>query len=292
MKQSAKEYNYSFDGPTAILLTSYGCRYNCAFCAARSIRGKGVKFRSVKDVLDEIEFLMQNHNLRYISFLDECFFDDRVRAETIMRAFIERNYNLTWKMPNVSAWHLDDDLLELMKESGCKMITVSVESGSERVLHKIIRKPIKLNIFPKIIKKCKELSIDIAANFVIGMPGETWEEIRQTFRFAEESNFDLVSFHIATPYPKTDLYRIAKEEKLLPLDFDFRNPKYFGTSEGFITTNEFTPFELKVLRAYEWDRINFKTQEKVEKIARMMFMTLEQLNEHRKQTRIKLGVHH
>ncbi len=66
----------------------------------------------------------------------------------------------------------------------------------------------------------------------------------------------------------------------MPPDFDFRNPKYYGTSEGFITTDEFTPLELKVLRAYEWDRINFKTSEKVEKIAKMNYMTVENLNAH------------
>ncbi|NQV49895.1 MAG: radical SAM protein [Candidatus Marinimicrobia bacterium] len=292
LTQSAKEYNYSFQGPTAILLTSYGCRYNCSFCAARTIRGRGINYRSTEDVLEEIDSLIQNHGVRHLSFLDECFLDDREHAMTIMQAFIDRKYNITWKMPNVSAWHLDDELLELMKDSGCKMITVSVESGNDRVLHKIIRKPVKLGIFPNIVRKCNELGIEIAANFVIGMPGETWDEIRETFRFAEAMNFDLVSFHIATPYPKTDLYKIAKEQNLLPENFDFRNPKYFGTSEGFITTDEFTPLELKVLRAYEWDRINFKTPENIEKIARMMFMSVEQLNDHRKQTRTKLGIHH
>jgi anaerobic magnesium-protoporphyrin IX monomethyl ester cyclase len=292
LKQQSMDYNINFDGPTGVLLTSYGCKYNCIFCAARTIRGRGTAYRSAENVIEEIEWLMQEHGVKHLSFLDELFLGDRKRAETIMKTFIARDYNLTWKMPNVSAWHLDDELLELMKMSGCKAIVVSVESGSERVLHKIIRKPLKLNIFPPIVRKCKELGIDIVANFVIGLPDETWNEIRQTFRVAEELDFDLCSFHIATPYPGTDLFKIANKQKLLPEDFDFRNPKYFGTSQGFITTKEFTPFELMVLRSFEWDRINFKTPEKVAKIAKMMNMSVEQLNEHRKQTRLKCGVHY
>lgn len=292
LHQRTIDYNFNFAGPTGILLTSYGCKYNCVFCATRAIRGKDIVFRPAVDVLEEIEWLMREHGTNHLSFLDECFLADRERAKTIMNAFIERGYNLTWKMPNVSAWHLDDELLELMKRSGCKMITVSVESGSERVLHKIIRKPLKLDIFPNIISKCRKLGIDIATNFVIGLPGETWEEIRQTFRVAEELDFDLSAFHIATPYPGTDLYRTAKKQKMLPADFDFRNPKYFGTSQGFITTSEFSPLELMVLRAYEWDRINFKTSEKTAKMAQLMNMTMEQLQEHRKQTRIKCGIHY
>jgi len=292
LDQAGKEYNYSFPGKTAILLTSYGCKYNCVFCATRTLRGKGIVFRPMEDVLEEIEWLMAHHGVQHLSFLDECFLADRKRTEAIMTTIIQRNLNLTWKMPNVSAWHLDGALLELMKASGCTMICVSVESGSDRVLHEVIHKPLRLEMFAPIIKKCHELGIDIAANFVIGLPGETWDEIRQTFAFADESGFDLCSFHIATPYPKTALYATAKKNGYLPNDFDFRNPKFFGTSQGFITTEEFTPFELMVLRAFEWDRINFKNNAKTVKIARMMNMTEDQLDVHRKQTRKKLGVHH
>lgn len=292
LKQHSIDYNINFDDPTGVLLTSYGCKYNCIFCAARTIRSRGTVYRSAQNVIEEIEWLMHEYGIKHLSFLDELFLGNRKRAETIMNTFIDRDYNLTWKMPNVSAWHLDDELLELMKMSGCTAIAVSVESGSERVLHKIIRKPLKLNIFPPIVRKCKKLGIDIVANFVIGLPGETWDEIRQTFRVAEKLDFDLCSFHIATPYPGTDLFKIANKKKLLPEDFDFRNPKYFGTSQGFITTKEFTPFELMVLRSFEWDRINFKTPEKVAKIAKMMNMSVEQLNEHRKRTRLKCGVHY
>lgn len=291
LDQAGKEYNYSFPGRTAILLTSYGCPYNCVFCATRTLRGRRIVFRPTEDVLEEIEWLVATHGVQHLSFLDECFLADRQRAEVIMRAMIQRSLNLTWKMPNVSAWHLDDALLDLMSSSGCTMICVSVESGCDRVLREVIHKPLRLEIFPRIIRKCRELRIDIAANFVIGLPGETWSEIRQTFAFAEESGFDLCSFHIATPYPKTDLYVIAKDKGYLPHDFDFRNPKYFGTSQGFMSTEEFTPFELMVLRAFEWDRINFKDHSKTARIARMMNMTEDQLDAHRRQSRIKLGVH-
>jgi anaerobic magnesium-protoporphyrin IX monomethyl ester cyclase len=191
----------------------------------------------------------------------------------------------------VSAWHLDDKLLDLMKESGCVQITISVESGSQRVLNKIMRKPLKLKIIPGIVKKCKEIGIDVGANFVIGLPGETWEELRQTFRFAEKCNFNLGHFHIATPLPKTDMYEIAKKQNLLPSDFSFFDPNFFGYSRGYITTDEFTPFELMILRAYEWDRINFNTPKKVEKAAEMMRLTINELNYHRKQTRLKCGIH-
>ena len=292
LENQTRDYNFCFDGPTAVLLTSFGCKFNCVFCATRSIRGKLVSFRPAEKVLEEIDWLMREFGVKHLSFLDELFLADHERAEYIMNAFIDRGYNLTWKMPNVSAWHLNDRLLELMKRSGCSFITVSVESGVQRVLSKVIRKPLKLDIFPAIIKKCKEIGMDINANFVIGLPGETWEDIRQTFRVAEELDFDISSFHIATPYPGTDLYKIARDGNMLPEDFDFRSPEYYGTSRGFITTEEFTPQELMTLRAYEWERINFKTPEKTKKAARLMNMSVEQLKDHCKATRQALGVLH
>jgi radical SAM superfamily enzyme YgiQ (UPF0313 family) len=243
-------------------------------------------------VIEEIEYLIREHGIRNLSFWDECFLANRTRVEKILNTFIERNYNLNWKMPNASAWHLDDSLLELMKRSGCSQITISVESGSPRVLYDIIRKKqLKLDSIPHIVRKCRELDIMILANFVIGLPGETWDEIRETFRVAENLDFDMVAFHIATPYPKTDLYAIAKEQNLLPPDFHFLDPRFWGTSQGFITTDEFTPTELMVLRAYEWDRINFSSPEKIQKIALMMNISVKELNKIRKQTRLNLGVY-
>lgn len=292
LELNSSDYNFTFDGPTAILLTSYGCPYDCVFCASKSISGGKVAFRSKEDVISEIAWFAQQHGVRNFSFLDECFLSDSRRAIDIMNGIMDISGDISWKLPNASAWHLDDEMLNLMKESGCRMLTVSVESGSERVLRDIIHKDIKLDLFPRIVDRCRELNIDIAANFVIGLPGESWDEIRETFRVAEELNFDLCSFHIATPYPKTDLYRIARDGGMLPSDFDFRNPKYYGTSQGFITTDQFTPYELMILRAFEWDRINFCTPTRVAKIASMMNMTVDELNEHRTHTRRKLGVHH
>jgi radical SAM superfamily enzyme YgiQ (UPF0313 family) len=291
MRQSLKDYQFNSDRPSLPMISSYGCPYNCLFCASRTISGRSTAFRPVEDVLQEIEFLKIQYGVESITFIDDCLLASRPRIESILNAFIERNYNLTWKAASVSAWHLDDTLLDLMKRSGCTQITVSVESGSQRVLSNIMRKPLKLQIIPGIVKKCKEIGIDIGANFVIGLPGETWEEIRQTFRFAEESDFDLSHFHIATPLPKTDLYKLAMKCRLLPSDFSFLDPNFFGYGRGYITTDEFTPSELMILRAYEWDRINFNTRQKVEKVAQMMCLTNDELELHRKQTRLKCGIH-
>ncbi|MBI5447030.1 MAG: radical SAM protein [Deltaproteobacteria bacterium] len=289
--QESDDYQSNAPDLCGNILTSYGCQYNCLFCAARTISGRKVAFRPVADVLEEMEYLMNEHGVRYFIFHDDAFVANRKRTRQMLNAFIERQYNVRWKLVNVAAWNLDDELLSLLKAAGCEQLTISVESGSQRVLKEIVRKPLKLEIVPPLVRKCRALGITIGANFVFGFPGETWEEIRQTVRFAEQCDFDIAHFCIATPLPKTDLYELAREKGCLPADFSFTDPRFFGFGRAFLTTDEFTPFELMVLRSYEWDRINFGTPEKLRKIAELMNLSVAELNEHRRLTRQRCGVH-
>ena len=286
-------YHYvSFVEPTVILLTSYGCSYNCCFCASASIRGRKVSYRDPENVLKEIDFFYNKYNIRHFAIQDELFLANKKRVKTILKGIIDRKYDITWKQVNGSVWHLDDEILELMKESGCQILFISVESGSQRVLNDIIGKPIDLKRVPTVVKKCNELGLWISANFVIGFPGETWEEIRLTFKLADQLSLDCASFTIATPLPKTELFEICMRDNLLPSDFNFSDPQYIGYGKGFITTDQFTPNELMILRAFEWDRINFSTPEKCEIFARIHNMTIEELKEQRRQTRRNVGLYY
>ena len=286
-------YHYvSFVEPTAIILTSYGCSYNCCFCASASIRGRKVSYRDPEDVLKEIDFFYNQHNIRHFAIQDELFLANKKRVKIILNGIIDRKYDITWKQVNGSVWHLDDEILELMKKSGCQILFISVESGSQRVLKDIIGKPIDLERVPRVVKKCNEIGLWISANFVIGFPGETWEEIRQTFKLAEQLTLDCRSFTIATPLPKTKLFDICMKDNLLPVDFNFSDPQYIGYGKGFITTDQFTPNEVMILRAFEWDRINFSNPEKCEVFARIHNMTLEELEEQRRQTRRNVGLYY
>lgn len=291
ISQLTKVYQVNSDKPTAFIITSYGCPHNCVFCASRTISGRNTVFRPVRDVIDEIEYLITNYDVKNLIFVDDALLTNKKRAVRLFTDIIERDYRLSWKVASVAAWDINDELLELMAKSGCVQITISVESGSQRVLKEVIRKPLKLGIIPDIIQKCRNFGIFIGANFVIGLPGETWDEIRRSCRFAEECDFDVVHFHIATPLPHTDLYNICKENNYLSKDFNFLSPDFFGFGKGFITTEEFTPLELEVLRSFEWDRINFSSPSKIDRIAKVYNLSVGELNEHRRQTRRKLGLH-
>lgn len=273
----------------ANVLTSYGCPYNCIFCASRSISGRKVVVRPADDVLEEIDYLVRKCGIELLNIMDDNILFDRDRAEYIFREIIMRQYNIEVRIDNLAIWHLDKEILELMKEAGVTRMGVSVESGCERVLHKIMRKPLKLEIVKPIRELCRETGILMTANFMIGLPGETWDEIRESLRFAEYCDFDLISIHIATPLPKTDLYTYAIEYGALNKDYCFFDDSHFGSGVGYLETDEFTPKELETIRAYEWDRINFSTADKRRRACEVLELTEKELKDLRKQTRIKCG---
>lgn len=273
----------------ANIITSYGCPYNCIFCASRSISGRKVVVRPADDVLEELDYLIKECKIELLNIMDDNILFDKERAKYIFNEIIRRKYNIEIRIDNLAIWHLDEEMIELLKRAGCTRMGVSIESGCERVLHKIIRKPLKLEIVKPIRELCRKAGILLHANFMIGVPGETWNEIRESLQFAEECDFDLMSIHIATPLPKTDLYDYAKETGALAPDFSFFDDTHFGMGVGYLTTDEFTPRELEILRAFEWDRINFSTPEKRERACQILELTQDELSEFRKQTRINCG---
>jgi len=275
--------------PVGQTITSRGCPYKCIFCSSNQIYGKDTVMRSAENVLSEIDMLVNDYGIQELIIVDDNFLLKKQRALDIMQGMIDRKYDLVWKSNNLPIFLMDEAIIDKMKESGCYQASVSIESGSPNTL-KIMKKPVRLDKIQPAIDKLKEVDIELISNFVIGFPGETWEDIRQCFRYAEEIDIDYVLFSIATPLPATELYDICQEEDVLPYDFDFETFQYYGFGKGVITTEEFTPFELQVLRAFEWDRINFKTLAKKEKIARMLGISLEELEAWRKETRRQLGV--
>jgi len=284
MKYATQIQRESIDRPKAIpfarTMTSRGCPYNCCFCEVETLQGKRPRLRSLENVLGEIEWLIKDHGIRAILFDDDNLLINKKRAKNLFKAMIDRKYNLKWNAPALALYQLDEEMIGIMKESGCSYVQVAIESGVQRVLDDIIHKPLNLKHARKMLQKLKEFKIDTSANFIVGFPGETWDEIEETFRFAEDIDVDYVKIALATPLPNTELYRIAREKGYLVDGFHFNQHLW---TDGWIETEEFKPQDLKILRAYERDRINFSRPEKREKIAKMMDVTEERLNEIRKE---------
>lgn len=268
--------------PYAKMITSRGCPIGCTFCQVEVISGKITRYQSASRVVDEMEWLIDRYGVKAIDFLDDNFLGHKGRSREIFREMIRRKVPVVWNAANVSSWFLNDEILELMKESGCQYVSIAVESGVERVLKHIIKKPVKLDHVHAMVAKVRALEMDSTTLWVIGSPGETWNEIRETIRVAEWMQSDYTKINVATPYPGTELFDMAVHGGYLKPEFDFDDLSW---GQATISTEEFSSTELTILRAFEWDRINFTNPERRLKIARMMQITPEELDTIRRQTR-------
>jgi radical SAM superfamily enzyme YgiQ (UPF0313 family) len=201
--------------PYARILTSRGCPYNCVFCQVESISGRKFRPRSPENILDEIQYLKDTYGIKSIIFDDDNLFNNKQRAKEFLQGIIDRNLVMPWVAIAVAVFKLDAELVKLMRLSGCEYIAIAIESGTERVLKKIIKKPVNFEHAKKMVRLAKEIGIYVAANFIVGFPTETWDEIRQTIKFAEEIDVDYVKLFSAIPLRNTKLWDLCKKEGAL-----------------------------------------------------------------------------
>ena len=264
--------------PYARIMTSRGCPINCAFCQVGTISGAEFRPRSPDNVLKEIKWLKETYGIKSLIFDDDNLLHDKKRATEIFRGMIDNDLVMPWVSIGLAVFKLDKEMLDLMRQSGCEYIAVAIESGTKRVLKQIINKPISFDYAIEMVKCARSLGIYVAANFIVGFPTETWDEIRQTLSFAEAIDVDYAKIFHAVPLPHTRLWDLCEKEHA------FKGNGHFQWSKGNIETKEFTSNDLTVLRAYEWDRINFSNPAKKYRTAKMMGITEEELDVIRKGT--------
>jgi len=232
--------------PFMNLITSRGCPYRCNFCSSTNFWGNQYRVRSAGNVLLEMEELAGKYGVREFKFFDDNLTADRGRAKEIFRGMIERNLKVSWNTPNgVHLMNLDEEMLDLMKGSGCYELTLAIESGDPGVLRDIIHKPTDLAEVERVVKLIRKKGIDSSGFFVIGFPGETKEQIQRTFDFSRKLNLDRIMFFIANPLPGTELYRICLDKGYIDRNYRFDEIDYF---EGRFSTPEWTYQELYQLR--------------------------------------------
>lgn len=227
--------------PYLPMITSRGCPFKCVFCSVHNLWGNNYRKRSAKNVLTELEYLVNKFGVKEVLFEDDNLTLDNERAKKIFQGIIDKRLDISWSTPNGIALHtLDDGLLELMKASGCYSISVGIESGDEFVLKNIIEKPITLSKVKPIINKARKLGLETTAFFVVGFPGESYHQMQNTFRFARNLKADNVNFFFATPLPGTRLLKLCKEKGLVRGDLIYGRLKsdepYFDT--GYLSKEE------------------------------------------------------
>lgn len=195
------------------IISSRGCPFRCTFCSSGNFWGYKIRFRSAKNVLDEIKMLY-NLGIRFIVFNDDNFTSNKKRAIEICKMIIAEGLHekMGWQC-RAEVNIIDDELLDWMKKSNCNMIEFGIEDCTEQGL-KWFKKSHTQEQVKHAFNLCKKYKIKTKSYFIIGGDHETKENIKLKKRYIEELNPDVTSASILLAYPKTEVYEIGKKKGL------------------------------------------------------------------------------
>ena len=189
--------------PVAPILTSRGCPYACGFCSVPQLVGRKMRYRSAELVCDELQLLRDGFGVREFQIVDDNFTISRKHAMRICEEILSRGLVMPWSCPNgVRIDALDDELLDAMQASGCYSISLGIESGSPKVLERMV-KHLDLGVVSGVVDKIVRRGMEAHAFFILGYPGETRQEALETIRLAESLPLTRANFSLFTPLPAT-----------------------------------------------------------------------------------------
>lgn len=191
------------------ILTSRGCANKCIFCSSitRESSGNMIRLRNAVNVIDEVDKFYKN-GINAISFADDNFAFDKSHVFRICKEFIKRKLKIKW-ICHVNINDAEQNMLLLMKKAGCLLLKFGVESGSPRIIELINKSDDGYGWIEKSIRAfnyARKLGMQTHALFIIGNPGETKKETKQTVDFAKRLRADLIQIHFFTPYADSKIF--------------------------------------------------------------------------------------
>jgi len=196
--------------PWITMITSRGCPYQCTFCSwPQTMYGHRYRVRSAQNVVDEMEYCVEKYRPGEIFFDDDTFTIGKTRVMEICREIRDRDLSVIWSCMGRTDT-VDDEMLAHMFDAGCRKIKFGVETGSTRIMA-AIQKGLDLNKVAAAFQMARSVGMEVHGTFMIGLPGETRDTVRETVQLACSIPMDSVQFSIATPFPGTDFYRQCRQ---------------------------------------------------------------------------------
>ena len=222
-----RKYGYTLDSPEVpfveelpppflTIIAGRGCKYNCNFCqpAERRLFGRKVRRRSVPNIIAELKALRDRYHFASFMFHDDCLTEDREWVIEFCRAYKAEGFTQPFfcqSRADIIVKH--PDMVRLMADAGLRGYFIGFESGSDRVL-KFLRKGTTRAINLEAARICRKNGIAIWANYMLGIPTETKEEVMETISMLKEMDPDYYSPAFYTPHPGSDLYDYCLEHGL------------------------------------------------------------------------------
>jgi anaerobic magnesium-protoporphyrin IX monomethyl ester cyclase len=205
------------------MTTQRGCPFPCTYCAARMYNelyeetANYGRRRSHTSVLEELFEIQRNGSLAYVIFLDDTFTIYRRWVKEFCRVYGERlriPFSLHARVETVT-----EEMIGELAAAGCQHIAYGVESGSLRVRRDIMQRAATNERIKDVFRWTREAGIMVTANYMLGLPGETRDDLQQTFDLALELQAFDFGYFVFYPYPGTALFRLCLEKGYLPGDY-------------------------------------------------------------------------
>jgi len=216
-KKHLNHRNYFFAAakyPMVMIITGRGCPFRCFFCVyPQTFHSRRYRARSPENVVAEFEYIKENFpDLKEIGIEDDCFTANIERVRSICRLLILRKVNMVWYC-NVRG-DVDYETLKLMREAGCRLVTVGFESADQQVLD-LMHKSEKVEKYIKFASDAQRAGMMVHGCIMCGTPGDSKEAQAENYRFAVKINCDSMQFYPLYVYPGTEAYDWAKEKGYL-----------------------------------------------------------------------------
>ncbi len=211
-----KYRDYRTLGKIGSIFSSRGCPYACSFCYNSLKENRGLRFRSVESLIDEVVEAKSKFGIHNFYILDDFFTFKTDRVKSFCNELLSRKINIRWACQG-RADQGDYEMFKLMKDSGCSTIIVGIESVVERNLNYMGKKTNKDKMVNTILL-AQKAGLQIRGNFIIGFPDDSHEDIMTNIDFAASLKLNRTSFYLLTPYPHSMIWNDAVERKIVDVD--------------------------------------------------------------------------
>lgn len=198
-----------FKNPYVSIYSSRGCPSKCIYCLwPQTFSGRAMRTRSPQNVYEEVKWIVDNiPEMRELSFDDDTFTADRKHAREVAAKL--KPLGISWTI-NARA-NCDYETLKIMREAGLRHVVVGYETGNEQIL-KNIKKGVTKEQAIEFTRNCKKLGLSVHGAFIMGLPGETRDTIRETIEYAKALDINSIQASLASPYPGTEFWDLCRQE--------------------------------------------------------------------------------
>lgn len=241
-----KEWNSDATGIVSVpLTTSRSCPFRCTFCSKSG--GEKYRQRSLDNIFAELDYLVEKYGVNRIMLNDELFANDRDRIQEFCKRIKE--YEVKWFVSLRVSKYITEELLELMRDSGCIQILYGLESGDNNVLRSM-RKGITTEEMERVVRLTAGAGFQVRGSFIFGDPVETLETVHNTIAFIEKNKdvFSAVALSPIILFPGSELYKkalvdgtIEDELKFIEEECPIKNVSKMSDDEYFQMVNEILP---------------------------------------------------